>query len=181
MKSRIIILLAFVSTLFAACQPVANTNQNANSAASKNAWDTYVEQFLSDYFVANPTFAVLQGKHEFDGKFPDWSEAGLQKEIARLKSERERAAGRLGDRSALEVDGQIGAREGGLHELLDLRLREGDRWSVTVTAASRHRRTKGGDAGRRHITGFEYADQNPDTQQTIRVLFERLAAEETVE
>jgi hypothetical protein len=62
-----------------------------------------------------------------------------------------------------------------------VRLREGDRWSVTVTAASRHRRTKGGDAGRRHITGFEYADQNPDTQQTIRVLFERLAAEETVE
>jgi hypothetical protein len=38
---------------------------------------------------------------------------------------------------------------------------------VTVTAASRHRRTKGVDAGRRHITGFEYADQNPDTQQTI--------------
>jgi hypothetical protein len=62
-----------------------------------------------------------------------------------------------------------------------VRLREGDRWSVTVTAASRHRRTTRGDGGSRHITGFEYADQSPDTQQTIRVLFERLAAEETVE
>jgi hypothetical protein len=26
--------------------------------------------------------------------------------------------------------------------------------------------------------GFEYADQTPDTQQTIRVLYERLAADE---
>lgn len=62
-----------------------------------------------------------------------------------------------------------------------VRLKEGDRWSVTVTAASRHRRSKDGDGGTKHITGFEYDDQNPDTQQTIRVLFERLAAEETVE
>jgi len=62
-----------------------------------------------------------------------------------------------------------------------VRLREGDRWSVTVTAASRHHRTGQIDGGQRHITGFEYEDQNPDTQQTIRVLFERLAAEETVE
>jgi PilZ domain-containing protein len=62
-----------------------------------------------------------------------------------------------------------------------VRLREGDRWSVTVTAASRHRRAKDGAGGKRHITGFEYEDQNPDTQQTIRVLFERLAAEENGE
>jgi hypothetical protein len=26
--------------------------------------------------------------------------------------------------------------------------------------------------------GFEYADQSPDTQQTLRVLYERLAADE---
>jgi len=62
-----------------------------------------------------------------------------------------------------------------------VRLREGDRWSVTVTAASRHHREANIDGGKRHITGFEYEDQNADTQQTIRVLFERLAAEETVE
>ena len=62
-----------------------------------------------------------------------------------------------------------------------VRLREGDRWSVTVTAASRHRRTGDGEGGKRYITGFEYEDQSPDTQQTIRVLFERLASEETVE
>ena len=83
-----------ISALFLGCQPMANTNQSTNTNASaKNSWDSYVNQFLNDYFAANPTFAVIQGKHEYDGKFPDWSEAGLQKEISRLKSEREKATG----------------------------------------------------------------------------------------
>jgi hypothetical protein len=76
---------------------------------------------------------------------------------------------------SVETDDEVPA---GVHLV---RLREGDRWSVTVTAASRHHRTDGSGAGIRHITGFEYEDQNPDTQQTIRVLFERLVSEETVE
>ena len=58
-------------------------------------------------------------------------------------------------------------------------LQQGDRWSVTVTAESRHRQTRLlADGSRRYIMGFEYADQSADTQQTIRLLFERLAAEE---
>ena len=66
------------------------TNSNATDANPK--WDAYVEQFLTDYFTANPPFAVNQGRHEFDGKLPDWTSEGLSKEIARLKSEREKAA-----------------------------------------------------------------------------------------
>lgn len=63
-----------------------------------------------------------------------------------------------------------------------IRLQEDERWSVTVTAASRHRRsTRNPDGSVRHVMGFEYADQNPDTQQTLRVLFERLAADQPVE
>src|SRR5690348_13218174 len=94
------------------CQPpTTNTNQTANSnamGATNAIWDAYVEQFLNDYFAANPTFAVVQGKHEYDGKFPDWSEAGLQKEIARLKAEREKASAfkdsDLDDRQKFERD-----------------------------------------------------------------------------
>ncbi|MGR9036953.1 MAG: DUF885 domain-containing protein, partial [Gammaproteobacteria bacterium] len=37
-------------------------------------------------------FAVKAGRHEFDGKLPDWSPAGLSKEIQWLKSERKKAA-----------------------------------------------------------------------------------------
>jgi hypothetical protein len=43
-----------------------------------------VQRFLDDYFRANPTFAVYQGKHEYDGQFPDWSTGGIEAEIARL-------------------------------------------------------------------------------------------------
>lgn len=60
-----------------------------------------------------------------------------------------------------------------------VRIQEGERWSVTVTAASRHAETSDTENGSvRHVMGFEIADQSPDTQQTIRILFERLAADE---
>src|ERR1041384_4201771 len=69
---------------------VANTN--TNSATANAQWDAYSAKFIDDYFAANPTFAVYQGKHEYDGKLPDWSEEGLKKEIDRLKAERDKAS-----------------------------------------------------------------------------------------
>ena len=60
----------------------------------------------------------------------------------------------------------------------DIRLHEGERWSVTVNASSRHRQTlKSPDGSMHYVMGFQYNDQNPDTQQILRVLFERLAAD----
>ncbi len=61
----------------------------------------------------------------------------------------------------------------------DIRLHEGERWSVTVNASSRHHQAiKAQDGAMTYIIGFEYNDQNPDTQQILRVLFERLAADQ---
>ena len=55
-----------------------------------------------------------------------------------------------------------------------VRIHEGERWSVTVTAESRHRQSSDLEDGRvRHVMGFEYADQSADTQQTLRILYER--------
>jgi hypothetical protein len=60
-----------------------------------------------------------------------------------------------------------------------VRLQEGERWSVTVTAASRHNgQTTGQGGAQRHVMGFQYNDQSADTQQTLRVLYERLAADQ---
>ena len=89
--------LGFILVVFlfiGACQvQQTNTNQVTNSNTAGNAkWDAYVEQFLNDYFAAQPTFAVYQGKHEYDGKFPDWSDDGIKKEIARLHAERDKAS-----------------------------------------------------------------------------------------
>ena len=92
----ILFLLCAAAALLAACQPqTSNVNQttNTNQAAAANPqWDTYVDQFITDYFTANPNFAVYQGRHEFDGKLPNWSADGLSKELNRLKGERGKAA-----------------------------------------------------------------------------------------
>jgi len=95
MKHTAILLLSIMIIGSMSCKPGApGTNQPANvsTTAANPKWDTYVEQFLKDYFDANPQFGAYQGKHEYDGKLADWSEDGLKKEITRLKSEREKAA-----------------------------------------------------------------------------------------
>ena len=45
-----------------------------------------MDRFLEAHFAANPGFAVYQGRHEFDGKLPDWTDAGLRREAARLRA-----------------------------------------------------------------------------------------------
>jgi uncharacterized protein (DUF885 family) len=56
-------------------------------------WTKYVDEFVDGYFRTHPSFAVAQGKHEFDGQLPDWSAEGLKKEIARLEQMRAKAVG----------------------------------------------------------------------------------------
>jgi hypothetical protein len=46
---------------------------------------------MDSYFAAHPDVAVIAGRHEFDGKLPDWSVEGIKKEVQRLRAERERA------------------------------------------------------------------------------------------
>jgi uncharacterized protein (DUF885 family) len=94
MKRILMPILLVVALYLSGCMAPANNNQtvNSNTASGNAKWDEYVNQFLTGYFTANPTFAVYQGRHEFDGKFPDWSEQGLQNEINRLKNERQKAA-----------------------------------------------------------------------------------------
>jgi uncharacterized protein (DUF885 family) len=61
------------------------------AVAGAPAWPAFVEQFLEAHFAANPAFAAGQGRHEFDGRLPDWSAAGLQRETARLEQARAKA------------------------------------------------------------------------------------------
>ena len=96
MKNTIFAFLLVTISVLVACQPKTASNppaaNTATTTASNAKWNAYVEQFLADYFLANPSTAVFSGKHEQDGKIGDWSENGLKKEIARLKAEREKAS-----------------------------------------------------------------------------------------
>ncbi len=90
-------------------QPPATTDPTGtNATAGAAGWDAFVNGFIESYFVANPNFAVYAGRHEFDGKLPDWSREGLSQEVARLRAERGRAtgfdAGALDERRRFERD-----------------------------------------------------------------------------
>jgi hypothetical protein len=107
---RLLSAVVFASLLFAiACQQTVPTNnQPAMTVSDSKAWDSYVSEFLEAYFVAHPDFAVRQGRHEFDGKLPDWSAAGFANEAKRLHAEKDRLAGfadsSLSERQRFERD-----------------------------------------------------------------------------
>lgn len=60
-------------------------------AASSAEWTKYVNDFENGYFTRNPTFAVQQGRHEYDGKLPDWSAAGIRADVQWLHDQHDQA------------------------------------------------------------------------------------------
>jgi Bacterial protein of unknown function (DUF885) len=53
-------------------------------------WHTLVNDYVESYLHAHPAFAAAQGRHEYDGRLPDWSEVGLLAEAARIERFRQR-------------------------------------------------------------------------------------------
>ena len=108
--SRLVIVFAcallFTSSACQQAAPPAN-QQTANTSESKE-WDSYVNEFIEAYFVAHPDFAARAGRHEFDGKFPDWTAAGFANEVKRLHAAKDRVAGfqdsTLNERQRFERD-----------------------------------------------------------------------------
>ncbi len=79
--------LALSSLLFlVACggeeapQPAA-----APPPAKADPWDAFIEREIEAHLAAHPAWAVTQGRHEYDGKLPDWSADGLEREAQRLR------------------------------------------------------------------------------------------------
>jgi len=54
-------------------------------------WDDFVHNFIEATLAAHPNFAVVSGRHEYDGEFPDWSPDGIAAEITRLHEARAEA------------------------------------------------------------------------------------------
>lgn len=52
------------------------------------AWTQFVAGFVEGTFRAQPYFAVQMGRHEFDGRMPDWSRDGIAAEVQRLRDAR---------------------------------------------------------------------------------------------
>jgi hypothetical protein len=90
-RSAVIALLLLLP--LAACEQASrSTPPRVAAPAASAAWHAYVDEYVTAYFVAHPDVGAWAGRHEFDGRLPDWSAAGIQREIARLHAERNRAA-----------------------------------------------------------------------------------------
>lgn len=61
----------FIAFAAAALLVLAGCNQNSAN------WEDFQNRFIERAFELDPTFGAGQGKHEFDGRLPDWSEEGL--------------------------------------------------------------------------------------------------------
>ncbi len=93
------------------------------SAPARTGWSTFRDAFLEGYFRLNPTFAVYQGRHDFDGKLPDLSNAGLKAKAdflnAQIAQARTFDATKLSKSDALERDYLIAVARGDLFWLTD--------------------------------------------------------------
>jgi uncharacterized protein (DUF885 family) len=61
----------FLALAAVALLSLAGCNQNASR------WADFQNAFIERAFEIDPTFGAGQGRHEYDGRLPDWSEAGL--------------------------------------------------------------------------------------------------------
>jgi uncharacterized protein (DUF885 family) len=84
----LLIATAMAATLAVAGCKAANgpaENGNVQSTVQAADWPAFVNTFIEGSFRANPGFAVVQGRHEFDGQIADLSQQAIAAEVARLK------------------------------------------------------------------------------------------------
>jgi Bacterial protein of unknown function (DUF885) len=102
------VLIGTIILFSISCQQVNQQNNQPATNQSSQTWGPFVSEYLESYFAAHPDFAVRAGRHEFDGKLPNWSSEGIAAEIKRLHNMRDRAQAfsdaALDDRQRLERD-----------------------------------------------------------------------------
>ncbi|WP_367154836.1 DUF885 domain-containing protein [Methylomonas sp. HYX-M1] len=67
------------------------TSPSASAVTGALPWPDFVERFVAGYFEQHPEFAADAGRHEYDGRLPDWSAAGLRNTENWLEAQRVQA------------------------------------------------------------------------------------------
>ncbi|MGH3873289.1 MAG: DUF885 domain-containing protein [Pseudonocardiaceae bacterium] len=84
--ARIVTVLLVVLAGGCGTAPVPPADNAANPE-----WAKSLHRFEDGYFALNPSFAVQQGRHEYDGRLPDWSAAGIRAMVQWLHTRRAEA------------------------------------------------------------------------------------------
>ncbi|MBT8075356.1 MAG: DUF885 family protein, partial [Gammaproteobacteria bacterium] len=82
--------ILFLSACSKPEEPAISTKP-ASPVAQVEKWEQFVTRQIEEHMEAHPQFAVVQGRHEYDGQLPDWSRAGIEREAARLHRVRQEA------------------------------------------------------------------------------------------
>ena len=116
---------AALAVLLTGCQspPEPPPPAAAPSASQGALWDAFRDEYLEGYFRLNPSDAVSQGRHEFDGQIGDWSDAGFARRIEFLRESVTDAqafdAAQLSDAQRFERDYLVHVARGDLFWLED--------------------------------------------------------------
>jgi len=90
-------LLCLTCLVFIGLNACGKTDEVSHPAAKPVAiapaetWEKFVTRQIEARVDAHPQWAVFQGRHEYDGQLPDWSRAGIEKEVAYLHQARDEA------------------------------------------------------------------------------------------
>ena len=91
MARSIVVFSILATSLFAVSCGATNPDTAAAPASAEAKWGAVRDTLINEYLEAHPVFAVVAGRHEYDGRLPDWSAAGIAAEIKRLHAARDRA------------------------------------------------------------------------------------------
>lgn len=97
-----VFMVLAAAMLTTACSSSSEPDPRAVAAAAPAAWDKFRDGFIEDELRSDPPFAVDAGRHEYDGKLPDWSKQGLAAYVAQLHAARD-AALKIGPRGLDEA------------------------------------------------------------------------------
>ena len=92
--------LGLTAALLTACEqkaaeappPAPAASAPSAAAQSEAQWQAAVDGFIDGYFQHNPTAAANAGKHEYDGKLPDYTAAGMKSTIDWLHQQHDAVA-----------------------------------------------------------------------------------------
>lgn len=117
--------LAALAVLAVPCAAAAVPAAALTPATAKSGadWEAVRDGFVEELFRHDPFFAVYQGRHDFDGRLPDWSEAGLRAQADFLRGAIAKAqafpAARLNRTQRFERDYLVAVARGRLFWLTD--------------------------------------------------------------
>ncbi|MGB0135167.1 DUF885 domain-containing protein [Dokdonella sp.] len=97
---RTVLSITLLGVLLAACQPNSTPAPKTEPEPAREtqapdpgiAWQAAVDTFINGFFERNPVFAASSGKHEFDGRLPDYSPQALADNASWLHAQHDAVA-----------------------------------------------------------------------------------------